>query len=73
VGARGPADPSEHARVYVEGAWADVPLHLREHLRAGHALQGPAVIAEYSATTWLPPDWRAIVEPFGDLLLSAIV
>ncbi|MGD8698361.1 MAG: hydantoinase/oxoprolinase family protein [Gemmatimonadales bacterium] len=57
-------------RVFVAGRWMDVPQYLREGLRAGHQVVGPAVIAEYSATTWLPPQWRARALEFGDLLLT---
>jgi len=57
-------------RVYIDGKWRDVPLYRREALRSGQGLDGPAVIAEYSATTWLPPAWQADVAPHGDLLLA---
>jgi hypothetical protein len=30
------------------------------------------VIAEYSATTWLPSGWYAEVASYGDLLLAAV-
>jgi N-methylhydantoinase A len=56
--------------VFVAGNWLSVPLHLRERLQAGHHVAGPAVIAEYSATTWLPPQWSARVTESGDLLLT---
>ncbi|UCC71185.1 MAG: hydantoinase/oxoprolinase family protein [Gemmatimonadota bacterium] len=58
-------------RAYLEGDWHDVPLYARRSLRAGQQLAGPAVIAEYSATTWVPADWQAEVAPYGDLLLAA--
>ena len=58
-------------RVYINGEWRDVPLHARDALRAGQRIAGPAVIAEYSATTWLPPGWQAEVASYGDLLLGA--
>jgi N-methylhydantoinase A len=66
-----PATAERTIRVYIDGEWRDVPLHRREALRAGQRLEGPAVIAEYSATTWLPPDWQVEVAPYGDLLLAA--
>ncbi len=56
--------------VYLAGAWHDVPLHVRRALRAGRRITGPAVIGEYSATTYVPPEWLAEVGPFGDLLLA---
>ncbi len=66
----GPPVPEGCTRVFVAGGWLDVPLYLRERLRAGHLLVGPAVIAEYSATTWLPSRWLARALESSDLLLS---
>jgi N-methylhydantoinase A len=43
---------------------------LRETLPAGFSLSGPAVVAEFSATTFLPPGWRLRVLPGGELLLA---
>jgi N-methylhydantoinase A len=45
-------------------------LYRRDSLRAADAISGPAIIAEYSATTLIPPDWRARVDNYGQLLLS---
>lgn len=42
----------------------------RTRLRPGHRFAGPAVIVEYSATTALPPGWRARVDRFGNLILE---
>ncbi len=56
-------------------AWKGTRLratrHRRDRLRPGHALQGPSVVVEYSATTWLPPGWTAEVLPDGSLVLEA--
>ncbi len=42
----------------------------RRELAAGHALDGPLVIQEYSATTWVPPRWTVEVDAWGCLHLS---
>ncbi|MBI4410379.1 MAG: hydantoinase/oxoprolinase family protein [Gemmatimonadetes bacterium] len=42
----------------------------RRRLLGGHRIAGPAVVLEYSATTWLPPGWRAEVQESGALLLE---
>jgi N-methylhydantoinase A len=68
--AKAPPAAERTARVYLDGDWRDVPLYTRDALRAGQRLEGPAVIAEYSATTWVPPAWHAEVAPYGDLLLA---
>jgi N-methylhydantoinase A len=62
--------PTGAAHVYVAGRWRDVPLYRRESLLAGHVIEGPAVIAEYSATIWVPPEWRLEVLQSGDLILK---
>ena len=43
---------------------------LRDDLRAGDIFSGPAVVAEYSATTLVPPGWKARVDAYGQLILS---
>jgi N-methylhydantoinase A len=41
----------------------------RRDLRTGHTLQGPLIVQEYSATTWVPPEWRLEVDGWGTLHL----
>jgi len=41
----------------------------RRDLAAGHRLEGPAVVQEYSATTWVPPEWILEVDTWGCLHL----
>ncbi len=42
----------------------------RASLRAGHRLEGPAVVTEYSATLWLPPGWVAETLESASLLVQ---
>jgi len=69
-----PADlslrPEARVDVVIDGDWQRVALHRRVGLGAGHRMTGPAIIAEYSATTWLPPGWALTVAESGDLLLT---
>ena len=51
----------------LDGVSHDAPVLLRRRLRAGVTLEGPALIAEYSSTTLLPPRARAEVLPSGAL------
>jgi N-methylhydantoinase A len=44
-------------------------LYRRDNLRAGDVFSGPAIVAEYSATTLIPPDWEARVDSYSQLLL----
>jgi len=41
----------------------------RQDLLAGHELSGPAVIQEYSATTWVPQNFYVQVDQWGCLHL----
>jgi N-methylhydantoinase A len=45
-------------------------VYRRENLRSGDVFSGPAIVAEYSATTFIPPDWRARVDIYGQLLAT---
>jgi N-methylhydantoinase A len=42
----------------------------RKDLRSGHTLEGPALILEYSSTTWLPPGWLLEVDDWGSLHIT---
>ncbi len=47
-----------------------VPRYRRPELVAGQELEGPALISEAVATTWLAPGWRLRVDAVGNLILS---
>ncbi|HEY2352882.1 MAG TPA: hydantoinase/oxoprolinase family protein [Candidatus Acidoferrum sp.] len=53
-----------------DGQRRTAALHHREALRAGDKFSGPTIILEYSATTLIPPDWKARVDEYGQLLLT---
>ncbi len=40
--------------------------------RAGYRFAGPAIVTEYSATTVVPPGWRARVDAFENLVLTRL-
>jgi 5-oxoprolinase (ATP-hydrolysing) len=46
-------------RMYSGGAWHDTALVVREDLRPGDVVAGPAIIAEQNATTVVEPGWAA--------------
>lgn len=52
-------------RVRFRGDDLDAGRAWRRDLRAGHELVGPAVVQEYSATTWVPPEWTLQVDDHG--------
>ena len=62
-------------RIYTSGVdgqagWHAAALIVREDLRPGDAIEGPAIIAERNATTVLEPGWRARVTALDHLLLE---
>lgn len=42
----------------------------REHLHHGNEISGPAIILEYTSTIVMPPDTRAKVDRFGNLIID---
>jgi len=66
------AQPAAWVRMHAEGAWHDAALHVREQLKAGAAIDGPAVIAERNATTVVEPGWRAVLAAGGALELQRV-
>jgi N-methylhydantoinase A len=63
-----PAPPAYHAAL--PGIPSDVPVHARSRLgQAGH-IEGPAVVTEALATTWIAPGWAATVDAVGNLRLT---
>jgi N-methylhydantoinase A len=46
------------------------PVYQRSSLRAGDRFAGPAVVTEYSATTFVPPGCRAFVDKRLNLLIE---
>jgi len=46
------------------------PIYDRSRLLAGNHIAGPAIVTEYSATTLIPPDWSALVDRIGNLILE---
>jgi len=62
---------SEKRRVYFDGRAFSTPVYDRAKLAPRNQFIGPAVITEYSATTVVPPRWRARVDAWGNLILES--
>jgi 5-oxoprolinase (ATP-hydrolysing) len=65
-------EPGETVRMYSGGAWRDTGVHLREVLRPGDIVRGPAIIAEANATTVVEPGWQAEVTRYNHLVLTRV-
>jgi 5-oxoprolinase (ATP-hydrolysing) len=64
-------------RVYAANAqgvaeWQDAALVVREDMRPGDVIDGPAIIAEKNATTVVEPGWQARLTALDHLLLVRV-
>ena len=57
-------------RLYSGGAWHEAALVVREDLRPGDEVHGPAIIAEKNATTVVEPEWMARLTELDHILLE---
>lgn len=60
----------ETVRLYSGGAWHEAALVVREDLRPGDEVQGPAIIAEKNATTVVEPEWTASLTELDHMVLE---
>ncbi len=68
-----PAPVRETVRLYSGGQWHPAALVVREDLRPGDLVPGPAIIAERNATTVVEPQWQARVTELDHLMLERSV
>ena len=68
-----PCTPPPDARVRMHcGRWLDAGLFVRESLRAGATIDGPAIVAEKNATTVIEPGWQARLMQAGPIELTRV-
>jgi N-methylhydantoinase A len=70
---RTPPEPereAERAEIVVSGERATGAFHWRASLPAGFTADGPLVIEEPTATTFVPPGWRLQVDEHANLLME---
>ncbi len=51
---------------------APAPLYERDDLRPDDTIDGPAIIAQFDATTIVPPGWRVVVDADLNLLMTSL-
>jgi len=61
--------PEKRIEVWYDGEPRDLPLYLREALRHGHRLTGPAVIAQEDTTICIPEGFVGSIDAHGNLHL----
>ena len=57
-------------RTFFDGKSLRTPLYQRSLLRSGDVFRGPAIVAEYSATTVVPPGCVARVDQYRNILIE---
>jgi len=60
----------ETVRLYSGVQWHEAALVVREDLRAGDRIPGPAIIAEKNATTVVEPGWEAELTALDHIVLT---
>jgi N-methylhydantoinase A len=62
--------PARPALTEVVDCDTPVPVYRRSMLALGADVEGPALVLDEVATTWLAPGWRARRDRVGNLLLQ---
>jgi 5-oxoprolinase (ATP-hydrolysing) len=60
----------ETVRMYSSAKWHEAALAVREDLRPGDVITGPAIIAEKNATTVVEPGWEARITDLDHIVLD---
>jgi 5-oxoprolinase (ATP-hydrolysing) len=60
----------ETVKMFSGGAWHEALLVVREDLRPGDVIPGPAIVAEKNATTIVEPGWEANLTALDHLVLE---
>jgi 5-oxoprolinase (ATP-hydrolysing) len=62
----------ESVRMYSGGKWHEASLVVREDMRPGDVIPGPAIIAEKNTTTVIEPGWSAQLTDLDHLILDRV-
>jgi N-methylhydantoinase A len=57
-------------KIYTDGHWVPGLVYNREGLQAGDVFAGPAIVTEYSATTFVPPGCRVEVDGLLNMVID---
>jgi N-methylhydantoinase A len=64
------ADAEGIEMIRLPGVDVEVPLRSRRSLARGEAFQGPCVLTEPVATSWIKPGWVVSPDEWGNLFLN---
>ena len=62
--------PTKTRSVRFDGSWLETPIFRREHLRKSHPITGPAVVEQMDTTVLIEPGCEALVDGFGNIIIS---
>jgi 5-oxoprolinase (ATP-hydrolysing) len=65
-----PVPSRETVKMFSGGQWHEAALVVREDMRPGDVIPGPAIIAEKNATTIVEPGWEASLTALDHLVLE---
>jgi N-methylhydantoinase A len=57
-------------RIFSGTTFNECAVYDRDKLEPGMTFSGPTVVHEYSATTYVPPDWHAEVDGYRNIILT---
>lgn len=63
-------EATDQTRMFMSGVWRDAPIFIRETLKPGQSIVGPALVIEPNATLVIEPDWALEVTALDHLLLT---
>ncbi|MBJ3777104.1 hydantoinase/oxoprolinase family protein [Acuticoccus mangrovi] len=63
-------EPSGSRPTYWRGQWSESAVYDRDDLSPGCVVEGPAVIEEFSCTTYVPPGWTAGLCKHGNIRME---
>ena len=64
--------PARETRFFINGAWRDANVFLRERLKPGHTIEGPAIVIEPNQTVVVDDGWQAAVNTKNHLILRRV-
>jgi len=68
--AAGAAKADTRVRVFAQRRWRRVNQYRRDAIAPGACLRGPAVIVEYSSTTFIADGWTAFVDRYRNVIVE---
>jgi N-methylhydantoinase A len=60
-------------QMYFDGCWVTARVFDRDRMRVGDAIEGPALVAEYTSATVLPPGARMVVDALRNFVIEVKV